>query len=127
MNFSQGIQPPKSRIVTWQSSFLDTKSSHDRIIEDHYFNSRIEVFIPYTKTSKNTAKELTKMIKQTNSNFFYFIDSPVASLVEECRKLFQQGNRIYATSVCTRIDSGNVMSILPNGFLPIFVKIDVKV
>lgn len=116
MNFSKGIQPPKSRMVTWRSSFKNPKSSHCRIIETHYFNSKLELFFPFTSQTKNAANQLAQQLLQsTSNNYFYAVDCPPHILVDQLRLLLQQNYKVYAISVGTRLESGNAIVILPTG------------
>jgi hypothetical protein len=116
MEISKGIPTiPKSRVVSWTSSFKHPKSTHDRVIGDHFFNSSFEILFPFQ--NEKFSKILEKKIEELEENHFFYVskDKKLSEIVDLAHDLFNNGCVVYSTSVCSHSDGSNGFVILPTG------------
>jgi hypothetical protein len=116
MEISKGIPTiPKSRVVSWTSSFKHPKSSHDRVIGEHFFNSSLELMFPFQ--NEKLSKKLEEKIEELEENHFFYAskDKKLSEIVDLAHDLFSKGCVVYSTSVCSHSDGSNGFVILPTG------------
>lgn len=118
MNFDKGIPTiPKSRVVFFKSSFENSKSSHKRCIQDHYFNHQFEFCLPLEKNSNDSEKLIQEILDLEKEHFYYIAKTSLKELVQESYEYFQKGYKVYSISLSTKIDVANTFVILPTGEL----------
>lgn len=114
MNFLQGVEAPKSRVVSWKSSFLHAKSSHKAIINNHYFNFRLLSLIP-TSNAASLESQLVKLIDE-QSHFFYTATASPFLIYTLARQIVSKGYKMYCYTVNAKSDSlhHEFLSIIPH-------------
>lgn len=118
MNFDKGIPTiPKSKVVFFKSSFQNTKSSHKRCVEDHYFNHQIEICLPIENNSKEFEKIMNQILEFEKDHFYYIGKTCLKDIVQDAYTHFQKGCQVYSISLSTQIDVSNTFVILPTGVL----------
>eukprot|EP01117_Protostelium_nocturnum_P016997 TRINITY_DN6828_c0_g1_i2.p1 TRINITY_DN6828_c0_g1~~TRINITY_DN6828_c0_g1_i2.p1 ORF type:complete len:245 (-),score=85.70 TRINITY_DN6828_c0_g1_i2:84-818(-) len=105
------------------SSFSNEKSSHEKIINNHPFNSQCELIIPLVGNDKKRLEEKIEEMKKRNElkeeNHCYFqVFSSLSIFLNSqfSNSLFKDG-QFFAFSHRSLVDSQNSFTLLPNGML----------
>uniref|UniRef100_UPI00358E266E ribonuclease P protein subunit p40 isoform X1 n=1 Tax=Myxine glutinosa TaxID=7769 RepID=UPI00358E266E len=105
---------PGFQLVCEKSNFSHRKTKHKEQIKKHYFNFRVQLFIPECGRLPNEMSNLPSELPP-----YYIVNGlPLTVLLQEdfIENFVRQGS-VYALSYDTRIDQDDSFSLLPTGSL----------
>eukprot|EP01112_Ceratiomyxa_fruticulosa_P012053 TRINITY_DN3319_c0_g1_i1.p1 TRINITY_DN3319_c0_g1~~TRINITY_DN3319_c0_g1_i1.p1 ORF type:complete len:385 (-),score=66.01 TRINITY_DN3319_c0_g1_i1:87-1241(-) len=120
MEPSLSFEPPNTKLFLRYSSFTHPKSSHTKLIETHWFNHKISMFLSLQDKHKDKTKE--DILSPFSASlppylFFYLVRTSLHHLLKaEFLNEYVGKGGLFVLSQ-TSIESGNVACILPNGHL----------
>ncbi|XP_078687948.1 ribonuclease P protein subunit p40-like [Branchiostoma floridae x Branchiostoma belcheri] len=115
------LSPPRSKLVIEKSSFDDEKSRHRKNVEEHYFNHKVELFIPGCAELPPSVQAVFDM----SDDFYIIQDLPLTELInKDFIENFVKKGSLYMLSHNTHIDKHNVYAVLPTGKLILSVHKD---
>ncbi|XP_072051679.1 ribonuclease P protein subunit p40-like [Amphiura filiformis] len=111
----------RSKLIVEKSMFNNPKSRHEYHVRDHHFNVAVDIFVPGCTKLPSDLQDVCP----DHDVYWHIKQLPVLELVQLdfIQKFLRHGD-FYALSSGTRIDTDNVVALLPTGELILSVTKD---